>query len=248
MPRYARKAKKIKKRKPSARKAPAWRRQSHLASTSFPLATRGIRSNDPFGRTKRCCIKYATTYSANSSGTGNVYGTQQTFRLNSLFDPDVTNAGTQPRFLDQVGVLYNKYKVRKAHVHIDVIGTTGASNTFTVGVVGSTVSLMTLTAANVDAFLDDPRCAHWSLGAQDGGHNTLSIDKWFDIGGLDDVDEYQFAADTDKYAALLSANPTNIALITMAIAPTTSAATGASVRVSITYYVEFFERLVPAQS
>jgi hypothetical protein len=48
----------------------------------------------------------------------------QVFRLNSLFDPDRTNAGHQPRGFDQLAALYNRYRVFGVSYRI-VVATAG---------------------------------------------------------------------------------------------------------------------------
>ncbi len=49
-------------------------------------------------------------------------GSEYVFRLNSLYDPDLTGTGHQPYGFDQFAALYSRYKVDR--VHIDVLFTT----------------------------------------------------------------------------------------------------------------------------
>lgn len=51
-------------------------------------------------------LKYSQMVAFSSAGVNT-----QTFRGNSLFDPDFTGAGHQPRGFDQLAVLYTRYKV-----------------------------------------------------------------------------------------------------------------------------------------
>jgi len=45
-------------------------------------------------------------------------GVLQRFRLNSLYDPDVTNTGHQPYQYDQLTAVYLYYLVRRAHIDL----------------------------------------------------------------------------------------------------------------------------------
>lgn len=62
------------------------------------------------------------TYTASLNTPGYVYLNQ--WRTNSIFDPDLTGVGHQPRYHDQWTTLYRKYYVRKCHVTIRVHTTT----------------------------------------------------------------------------------------------------------------------------
>ncbi len=55
----------------------------------------------------------------------------QIFRGNSLFDPDLTGIGHQPRYFDQYAAIYNKYKVYSSKIEIFV---TNASATVPIGI------------------------------------------------------------------------------------------------------------------
>lgn len=52
--------------------------------------------------------KYVDTFRITTTAGSLAY---QSYRLNSLFDPDYTNTGHQPLGFDQVSSLYNQYKV-----------------------------------------------------------------------------------------------------------------------------------------
>jgi len=64
----------------------------------------------------RVTLKYTDNYLF--SGTPNPAA--QVWRLNSLFDPDLTGTGHQPTYYDQWSSLYNQYIVTGCRVHLDV--------------------------------------------------------------------------------------------------------------------------------
>jgi len=51
----------------------------------------------------------------------------QTFRLNSLYDPDETGAGTQPVGFDEIMALYTYYRVEKVRVKITAVSAGSAA-------------------------------------------------------------------------------------------------------------------------
>lgn len=212
---------------------------------SGPMAR--VMARDPFPPSRRYSLSYGNVFSLSGSGTGNVYGTAQSYRLNSLFDPDLTGSGTQPYGYDQITPIYNLYKVLRATVELDAENTSTSAGTLTLCVVPSAVSLPTLAAANVDAFLDKPFCWSSSIGAVDA-NGPLKFRQSFDIGALDGLTPLQFHADKGDYSASITANPAAQVRLTMAVAPATSAALIANVKVRITFDCVFWDRTILAQS
>lgn len=62
----------------------------------------------PWGSWKRASLEYVQLFLPTVAGLGVL---DQVFRANSLFDPDRTGAGTQPRGFDQFTPLYARYRV-----------------------------------------------------------------------------------------------------------------------------------------
>ncbi len=62
-----------------------------------------------------------------------------TFRANSIFDPDLTGAGHQPKFRDQLALYYSKYRVLGCSIKVSdiVIGTAASTPAMRIGVVPS---------------------------------------------------------------------------------------------------------------
>lgn len=73
-----------------------------------------------------CVHKYAQTFTL-TTGTVGVMGTQNSFRLNCMYDPDATGTGHQPYGYDQMVALYNGYQVKAVKVTL-IWSTVGASS------------------------------------------------------------------------------------------------------------------------
>lgn len=112
-------------RKPS-RQAPR-KRVYKKKYVSFRSLNRKI--NYPFGKPMYCKLKYASSQYVLNSTAGGI-SSAQVFRLNSLFDPDYSGVGAQPRYFDTlVGAdsttaPYNKYTVMGCKYIVKFMNTT----------------------------------------------------------------------------------------------------------------------------
>lgn len=85
-------------------KAPSWTAVSRIS----PFAPRIVTS-----------LVYCEIVSITmASGPGNL---DYQFNLNSLFDPDITGAGHQPKGFDQLSTLYARYRVYAVRYHVSYI-------------------------------------------------------------------------------------------------------------------------------
>jgi hypothetical protein len=71
-------------------------------------------------------LRYAQT---NVIDVANFGTSQQVFRANSLYDPDLTGAGHQPNGFDQLMVAYNHFTVTRSRINVRVlqVGSGGGS-------------------------------------------------------------------------------------------------------------------------
>ena len=110
--RYGKRAKSMKARRP-------WSRTVRTLPSKFRTAIPRIRNPD-FGFPDKLTTKLRYVSHNSLSGAGQAIG-YHVFRLNSLFDPDLTGTGHQPMYFDQfcgpVGSApYSKYRVTFAKV------------------------------------------------------------------------------------------------------------------------------------
>jgi len=66
-------------------------------------------------------IKMVLTYEDLITISENAPRTQYTFRGNSVYDPDYTSTGHQPRYFDTYASIYGKYRVYASRIMIDMI-------------------------------------------------------------------------------------------------------------------------------
>ena len=70
-----------------------------------------------------CVLRYNTTYKF----AGAITGTAQVWRMNSLFDPDLTGTGHQPQQFDQLSAVYSQYCVVASQVKMQVSDTSNVA-------------------------------------------------------------------------------------------------------------------------
>lgn len=169
------------------------------------------------------------------SNTGAVVG--NTFRMNSLFDPDLTGTGHQPMYFDQLAAVYDRYFVYASTIKVTYTiegptSTTANLGPCHVGVImsGETVSLQTPFYTNEE----QSDCDVKVLGNPQGGTNSVTCYGKFNARQvLDTVDD-------DTAGAAVSGSPTRVWYAQLyACDRSLAGATAVSARVEITFNVRF---------
>lgn len=78
-----------------------------------------------------CTHKYHTFVSV--TGTLGATGSYQ-FRANGMYDPDLTGLGHQPLYFDQIGLLYDHWRVFKSTMTLKVTSRSGSNPVLVAGV------------------------------------------------------------------------------------------------------------------
>jgi len=72
-------------------------------------------------------LKYCDNYQLTAATT---YSVERVFRLNSLYDPDLTGTGHQPYMHDTLATMWRRYRVHGVKIHVTARNTTaGAADT-----------------------------------------------------------------------------------------------------------------------
>lgn len=166
-----------------------------------------------------------------------------TFRLNSLYDPDLTNVGHQPQWFDQLANVYQRYRVKGSK--ITVTFTTGFESTSTTfagpwmcGVTTSATS--TLNASSYQTLTEDANSVSTMMGSKNGGNNVKTLSNTFtpmrDLG----IDSYD-----DTLAAATSSNPVSMFYghVWIKDAYQSTNAAYATIQIKIEFTCEFFNRI-----
>lgn len=186
-------------------------------------------------------LEYRTSIDLNSE-----YGTIETndYRLNSIYDPEITSTGHQPMWRDQYSLIYQKYRVFKATYEIKLVPI--SSN-------GTPIRVVTIASADPTLPLDIATA--WEQNRTEnrlvppGPDTIVTLRGSVNMPKLQGQTAVAFKGDDGNFA-FMSTNPTNRATLRflMASANGTTAENKWLADVKITYHVEIFDRLTPDQS
>lgn len=181
-----------------------------------------------------------------TTGAAGVYGTEQVYRLNSLYDPDFTGAGHQPYGYDQMIALYTKYLV--SGVKVEVILTDPSADGIVVGMmVQPSTSTYTITGHGVDQIKEKPMAITRVINST--GRQIQRIVQYIPLAKLEGLSRSQWHNSQDDYGAATSANPTLNCWFRIAVGSVRGNAGDTVVaRIQLTYYSKFYDRIVLAQS
>lgn len=126
----------------------------------------------------------------------------QTFRLNSLFDPDYTGSGTQPSGFDQLALLYRVYQVKYVKVKFTVYNVT-LTTPVVVSIRYSNNSTLDVLAQ--DAIMVPNTDYHLMLPYNQEGAGPHTFTKTIDVSKF-----LAEAGTEDSLAAIITANPANL--------------------------------------
>lgn len=195
--------------------------------------------SNPISRRMRTKLTYFQRTSLNP-GVGGI-AADAVFRLNSLYDPDLTGVGHQPAGFDQIMALYKYYAVVGADAHISFQNTDTTHDSICVASVQNTNAAVT----DVQPVIENGRCNYQWLGVRFSGRDItdmkLSVNVGAEVGGnvLDNQDLW----------GTVGSDPTNQLYLHCSCQP--NSANDASVVgliVVITYDVYFFEPNTVASS
>jgi uncharacterized membrane protein len=184
---------------------------------------------------------YAEQFSLNSATLSSLFGSEKSFRLNDLFDPDFTGVGHQPFGFDQIKQFYKRFIVDRCAVEVTFsdpstdglyVCCMAKTNTDTSTVVGSSISTQI------------EKQTAWVQPLNNTGSQRITFRHTYDLPTVAGLTKAQYEANITNYGATISATPLIVPYFTMAIADPASPASASSVKVTIklTYFTQFFAR------
>ncbi len=226
----------------------AARRRRQQVATTMPTAHLNLASFkaiDPFPPQIRRRLKYADLFQlATAASTGN-FGAEQRFRVNSLYDPDYSGTGHQPYGYDQISNLYNKYRVDRVWFKIIFTTPGSAADVLCAASIspGTSAALATFAPA---VPLEWPNTMVGHLSSS--GERKVVLTGTIDLAVLCGVPRHKYESE-DSYSAAVGANPSQVALLSFAVASFSGSASQAtSVLCELEYDAVLYERVILGQS
>lgn len=139
-------------------------------------------------------------------GVSGVVG--HTFRMNSLFDPDLTGTGHQPYYFDQLAALYQRYGVLSGKITCEFMPVTDAiALAQPVGpiVVGMRTDENGSFSTTLSTMMEEAVSTTTLIGGGNGGNNKAVMSKTFDP-----KRDLGIGFDDDTLMAATNANPSSV--------------------------------------
>jgi len=191
-------------------------------------------------------FKYCSKHTLYTDASTGGYGAEQSYRLNSLYDPDVTGGGHQPYGFDQVFALYNRYRVDKVVFRITFTTPGAASDMICAAVLTPVASGSSLSSKSIEYPLEWPNVQHGHLSSAGSRvcYLTGSTDLWSIVG----IPKAKYEAD-DTYSAYASGSPSQVAYLNFAVGSYSGATSQAcSTMIELEFDAIAYDRIVQSSS
>lgn len=194
-----------------------------------------------------CVLKYCSS-KAYTTGVGGIVGAKNTFRLNGLFDPDITGVGHQPYGYDQITPFFSVYTVRKVWMNITVSGVDDA-NTYLAYAITPSLSTTNPVGMGIEQISESDETNFVMLGSSTSGvpNQQIKLPK-IDLPQLEGLSWEAFYGNINQRAAI-TANPGQGAQFHIGVGNTAGlAAKSATLTVEIFFDAYFEGRMSMPQS
>jgi len=180
-------------------------------------------------------------------GVVSTFGVENVWRLNSLFDPNLTGIGHQPYGYDQMTGQYRAYKVTRVDVSVEFMDPS-ADGLMGAALITEPSDPSVLFGASINAMMEKPNCH--VVNVNDTGEQKVHFARSFTISELTGITANQLDANITDYTASTVASPVTVPKIHIAVASLDGAATTPTIRarIKLVYHAQFWDRVVLPQS
>lgn len=187
------------------------------------------RYNYPFPEKKYSKLTYCDELVITPGGVG--LGAYHIFRAASIFDPDYTGTGHQPRYHDILQSVYERYCVvgSKITVRFWAPGSSSAGQCMVYVTLRPNSGDQPTTAASYSNIMEQGGVTFRPLGARDGGTDCTKIVRTYSPRRLYSKNP----KDEDDLQALYGASPSTSPVFILGVVPVNSADTIGAVRVTV---------------
>lgn len=193
-------------------------------SSGFDSAVIGVPDS------RRTTLLYADQIQLNGGATT---AATHIFRINSLFDPDYTGVGHQPRYFDQFAAMYNRYRVDEAFLEVTL------ATTSNVGCVVIANTDNNLGGVGVASALELP---HTSAPICVQADNPKTLRYRVNMAKVNGVSKAHYQ--DDRFSSLVTNNPAEVFGLSLSMLSSDGTTTGLEVQCTfrIAMKCEFYDR------
>jgi len=164
---------------------------------------------------------------------------QQTFNLNSIFDPDRTGTGTQPYAFDEVIRNYNRYRVLHVRYQMIFSPTTATFKAYVI----PTNGLIAVAPTTAQTFMDNvmnPRCKTITQGLNAEAKSISGNIRLNDLNGCT-ITEY---LGDDRFEAQVSTSPSEIMTLQVGFYNPSAGSLGINFTANLWFYVDLHDPIL----
>lgn len=220
------------KRPTRASRRPRARQNTSLVNVS---RTRFQTPKNPFPLRLHTKLNYATNMDL-TAGALDTAGTQQAFRLTSIWDPNSTGVGTTVCGHALWAQVYNKYIVKGVRV-IAKFANPSQDGTHAVLSVNQKTSTTASPLTNLQQL---NKC--WVKHVSNTGSQQTVISKYFKPWDLMDITKNEYLSNRSTYGAIMASNPASSPVVYLNVVNDMYAAPTINLSMRIIYYVEMADR------
>lgn len=205
-----------------------------------------LLAGDPFPPQMDVKLRYCWQNGLSTPGVGfsGTFGTEQVFRLNSLFDPDLTGTGHQPFGFDQLTPIYGRYVVSGVDVDIEFFNS-NSDDLIAAFTIQSGQNTTALAGSTIESAVERQSVMVRSVPTT--GQNRWKYTEHFPIHAIEGQVPGIVYRD-DAYQSLVNSSPINQCYLRLAAACSVANGKLVQCQVVLTYHARFLERISMGQS
>lgn len=187
-------------------------------------------------------VRYTEQYQVSIAPSGS---DSREYRLNSVFDPDLTGVGGQPYYHDQYQAMFQRYRVYGCMVEFNISCSSANTNLY------HPITVLTSYCDDTPAWLTINNAVNAKRSVRKTiipGQSNIVVKRYYNLRSLAGVSrmEYNTAA---VYEARCNANPTRPIIANIMFRNNDGTSTIVTqYYLRMTYYVKYFENVEPAPS
>jgi len=219
--------------------------QKYMGKGSFS----NFVSNQPFPDRRNVKLSYRQIVQLATSNATSLFGTQQAFSLNSLYDPDYTGGGHQPYGFDQLTQIYQRYKVNGVHIKLRFFDPTDDGVVVAAVLAGTPAIALNIAGTDCLGGAVQERPFAVSRYITTSGSQSVVFEQYVPIWAVLNWSKLAYRLDMDNTTGPSNGDPGLLPRLYIAVASSRNSATAyVQCDVELTYYATMYTRIHIAQS